>query len=290
LKLLVKFNLLFIVLFGAGVGTTALISHRFLRSNARDEVIRQAQLMMETATSTRTYTSDQIKPLLEDRSRNSKFQPQVVPAFAAINTFNYLRKHYPEYSYREATLNPTNLADRAVDWEADIINYFRTHPDERLIIGERDTPTGRSLYLGTPMRAASSCLECHSTPQAAPASMIAAYGPEHGFGWKINSVIAAQIVSVPMVVPAQIADKAFGALLAALAASTLLTLVIVDVALYFMVIRPVGQLDHMADRISKGELEVPELPVKGADEIAHLTGSFNRMYLSLIKAIRMLDE
>jgi HAMP domain-containing protein len=291
LKLLVKFNLLLIVLFGAGVGTTALISRGFLRRNARDEVVKQAELMMETSTSTRRYTSEQIKPLLEPQQQQSgKFLPQTVPAFAAINTFNYLRKNYPEYSYREPALNPTNLADRAVDWEADVINYFRNHPDEKLLIGERDTPTGRALYLGTPLRAAYSCLQCHSTPQAAPASMIASYGSEHGFGWKENEIVASQIVSVPMIVPEQIADRAFGALVAALAATSLLTLIIIDAALFFTVIRPVGHLARMADRISKGELDVPELPVKGADEISQLTASFNRMYLSLVKAIRLLED
>jgi protein-histidine pros-kinase len=289
LKLLVKFNLLFIVLFGAGVGITALISHNFLRRNARAEVVKQAELMMETATATRTYTSQQIKPLLSEQ-HSDKFQPQTVPAFAAVNTFNYLRKNYPEYSYREPALNPTNPADRAVDWEADIINYFRNHADEKLLIGERDTPTGRSLYLSTPIKAAYSCLECHSTPQAAPAPMLASYGPDHGFGWKENEIVASQIVSVPMIVPEQIADQAFGTLVAALAATSLLTLAIIDAALFFLVIRPVGHLANMADRISKGELDVPELPVKGSDEISHLTASFNRMFLSLVKAIRMLED
>jgi len=291
LKLLVKFNVLFVILFGAGVGITALISRSFLRTNAREEVLRQAQLMMETATSTRSYTSQQIKPIFQAfQDKTPKFLPQTVPAFAAVNTFGYLRKNYPEYSYREPTLNPTNPADRAVDWEADVINYFRNHPDEQILIGERSTPTGRSLYLGKPLKVASSCLECHSTPAAAPAAMIASYGPDHGFGWKQNEVVAAQVVSVPMIVPEQIADRAFGTLLTALAATTLLTLVIIDVALYFMVIRPVGTLAEMADRISKGELDVPELAVKGRDEIAELTGSFNRMYLSLVKAIRMLED
>jgi protein-histidine pros-kinase len=291
LKLLVKFNLLFIVLFGAGVGITALISHSFLRRNAREEVLKQAELMMETATATRTYTTQQIKPLLESSEAHAaKFLPQTVPAFAAVSTFDYLRKNYPEYSYREATLNPTNLKDRAVDWEADVINYFRNHPDEKTLIGERDTVTGRALYLATPMKAGYSCLQCHSTADAAPATMIAKYGRDNGFGWKQNEVVASQIVSVPMIVPEQIADQAFGTLLAALAATSLLTLIIIDAALYFMVIRPVGQLAHMADRISKGELDVPELPVKGSDEISALTGSFNRMYLSLIKAIRMLED
>jgi protein-histidine pros-kinase len=52
----------------------------------------------------------------------------------------------------------------------------------------------------------------------------------------------------------------------------------------------VTRLSRTADRISNGDLNVPEIPAKGSDEIADLARSFNRMYLSLVKAIRMLES
>ena len=36
-----------------------------------------------------------------------------------------VRADHPDYTYKEAALNPTNPADRALDWEADFINNFR---------------------------------------------------------------------------------------------------------------------------------------------------------------------
>jgi protein-histidine pros-kinase len=57
----------------------------------------------------------------------------------------------------------------------------------------------------------------------------------------------------------------------------------------FLVIRPVRQLSGMADRISTGDMSLPEIPVHGRDEIAGLTASFNRMFVSLQKAFRLLD-
>jgi protein-histidine pros-kinase len=56
------------------------------------------------------------------------------------------------------------------------------------------------------------------------------------------------------------------------------------------VIRPVRRFSVMADEISKGNLDLPELPASGKDEISILAGSFNRMYRSLSKAIKMLDR
>jgi len=289
-KLLVKFNLIFIALFGGGLLAISHLAYQFLMNNARDQVVQQAALMMESAKSTRDYTSEELKPLLQkDPDSETTFLPQTVPAYSATVTFERLRKTYPQYEYKEASLNPTNLRDHAADWEADIIEDFRNHPEEREIMNERDTPTGRSIYLAHPIVAMPACLECHSTPDMAPKAMINTYGPDHGFGWKPNEVIAAQIVSVPMALPVQIADRAFRKLIIYLISIFIITILVIDTALYFIVIRPVSQLSAMADRISKGDLDLPELPVRGRDEISAVTASFNRMYVSLRKAFRMLN-
>jgi nitrate/nitrite-specific signal transduction histidine kinase len=70
----------------------------------------------------------------------------------------------------------------------------------------------------------------------------------------------------------------------------LITIITIDSLLYFIVIRPVRRLSNYAERISKGETDLPELPVGGKDEIAEVTGSFNRMYRSLAKALRLLES
>jgi hypothetical protein len=49
-------------------------------------------------------------------------------------------------------------------------------------VGERDTPMGKSLYLARPIRNEAQCSTCHSTPSAAPRTLIARYGNDNGFG------------------------------------------------------------------------------------------------------------
>ena len=290
MRLLTKFNLVLLVLFGISGFVIAHLAYQFLMRNAGAQVLQQAELMMASAKSTRDYTSEQVKPLLlKNPEHETTFQPQTVPAFAATSVFNSIRKSYPDYSYREATLNPTNLIDRAEDWEADIIRYFADHPNEKKVVGERETPTGRYLYLAKPMVAQQSCLECHSTPDVAPAAMIKTYGAQNGFGWKLDQVIAAQIVSVPMSVPIQVADAAYRNLILFLVITFLLTIAALDTALYFIVIRPLHRVSEAADRISKGDTDQPELQVVGRDEIADVTASFNRMHVSLTKALKMLE-
>lgn len=291
MSLLAKFNLAFIVVFGCGLAISGYLSYRFLRGDARNQVLRQASLMMETAQSARSYTNQQLKPLLEPEQRaRNVFIPQTVPAYAATESFLYLRKTYPAYTYKEATLNPTNLRDRAVDWETDVINIFRNHHDRKELVGERDTPDGRSLYLARPIRAPQACLECHSKPARAPRPLIKTYGTANGFGWEPDEIVGAQIVSVPMSLPLGMADREFRTVMLYLGLVGLGTLIILDVALVSIVIRPVARLSRAADEISKGNLDVPALPVSGKDEIAQLAGAFNRMYLSLKKAIQLLEN
>jgi HAMP domain-containing protein len=291
MRLLVKLNLIFILVFGLGIAASAYLARNFLLESAREQVLQQARLMMGSALAMRSYTSKQVGPLLQAHQKEiNTFLAQTVPAYAATEAFNYLRTDYPDYTYKEATLNPTNLRDRAVDWEADVIQVFRNHPDQTEFSGERDTPTGRSMFLAKPIVAVEPCLECHSTPREAPLTMIKVYGKNNGFDWKMGDAVGAQIISVPMSVPLGIADRAFRTLIVSLGGIALATMFLIDLAIILMVIRPVSRLSKAADEISKGNLNVPEIPAKGSDEIAQLAQSFNRMYLSLVKAIHMLES
>jgi protein-histidine pros-kinase len=290
LKLLAKFNILLIVIFSLGLGLIALNSHSFLQKEAREQVLSEAQLMSASATATRNYTEQDVSPLLEKTAEHaSNFLPETIPFFAATATFAEVRKSWPDYTYKEAALNPTNPRDRAVEWEADLIQYFRNSPAQTEFSGERDTPTGRSFYLAHPIRVEAGCLECHSRPAVAPRAMIKHYGSQNGFGWNPNEIVGAQIISVPTSIPDQLAARGLRSLMINLAGIFLLSIVLIDIGLFFVVIRPLRRISNSADRISTGEIDLDLLPVRGKDELASVTQSFNRMHTSLKKAMELLQ-
>jgi HAMP domain-containing protein len=291
MKLLAKFNLILVVIFGAAGLLIAQFAYSFLIRNARREVLAQAELMVAGTRAVRDYTADDLSPLLQQNPRHKvRFLAETIPFFAATTTFNMVRKSYPEYSYKEATLNPTNLEDRASDWEADVIRELRDHPEQQQVVGERDTPSGQALYLAHPIKVDPPCLECHSVPSAAPHAMLTVYGSANGFGWKPNEIVGAQIISVPMSVPVAIANQAFRSLVVALLLTLLLAILALDAGVYWLVIRPLRVVSDSGDRISKGDKNVPPLVVSGKDEIASVIASFNRMRVSLTKALAMLEE
>ena len=118
-----KFNLVLLLVFALGLGISGTVSYELLHRNARDEVLRNAGVMMEASLSMRSYTVVQVRPNLA--ADPDKFLPQSVPAFGATEIMTLLRKKYPDYAYKEAALNPTNPGNRAVEWETDIVNSFR---------------------------------------------------------------------------------------------------------------------------------------------------------------------
>jgi protein-histidine pros-kinase len=246
--------------------------------------------MMEAALAIRGYTVSQIRPHLEMQLMRV-FLPQSVPAYAATETINELRKKHPDYSYKEATLNPTNPRNRATDWESDLVQTFRNNPDRKEIMGERDTPTGRSLYIARPIQVKNpACLACHSVPSAAPKSMIKLYGEANGFGWKHNEIVGAQVVSVPMSLPIENANRAFQTFMTLLAAVFAAVFIVLNLMLSWMIVRPIHRMSRAADRVSTGDFEIEEFSERGKDEIAVLGASFNRMRRSLQKAMQMIES
>jgi protein-histidine pros-kinase len=217
------------------------------------------------------------------------FPPQSVPSYAATQNFLRLRERHPDYTYKEATLNPTNPRDRPADWEADIIQRFRNNPSTQEVIGQRETPMGKSLYLARPIRNEAACLACHSTPAAAPRTLIVKYGSNNGFGWQINEIVGAHVVSVPFATASANAERAFRAFMISLAAVFSAVFLVVNVLLYLLVVRPVRQIARVADRLSMGDMTAEDFPLRGAKEIVSVTRSFNRMRKSLDKALRMIE-
>jgi protein-histidine pros-kinase len=290
MKLLAKLNIILICVFILAMVPTAMVSRQLLDRNAEAQVIQNARIMMETAMAMRGYTVQQVKPLLAEQMEHT-FLPQTVPAYSATEIFNKLREGHPEYTYKEATLNPTNPRNRAVDWETDLVNEFRRNETRREIVGERDTPLGRSLYLSHPIKVSNeACLSCHTTPEQAPQPMLAAYPGGGGFGWKMDEIIGAQIVQVPMSTPIAMADDAFRKLLLTLVAVFVFILVAVNILMQIVVIGPIKKLSALAERVSHGETDAGDVVLRGNDEVAVLGESFNRMRISLAKAMNMLEE
>jgi len=285
-----RFNIILAACYVVGLCLSLWPFYQLSSREAIEQLQSQIDVLRAGALSVRKYTSDEIRPLLDDQSA-IQFLPQTIPSFSAQTVFRNLRNMYPQYSYKEAALNPTNPTDLAKDWEKEIIEKLSANPQIDKDISIRTTEAGPQYTVTYPMLIKDAgCLSCHSTPDKAPASMVALYGPKNGFGWKLNETIVAQIISIPM---SATDARVWRNLLFFVGIATLIFLVLLillNILLNRYVISPVNRMAKIAEAYSMGETSIPEFEYAGSDEVASLSRSFNRMRRSLDLAMKYLDK
>ncbi len=290
LRLKQKFTVLLLIILILGVSVSGFALSFVLRQNAEREVAETALILMETMSSVRNYTSNQINPVLTDKLVTT-FLPQTVPAYSAREIFENLRnkRKYRDFFYKEATLNPTNLRDKADPFEAKIVESFRNQQQSELS-GFRSLPSGDVFYFARPLAVTEqSCLVCHSTPDVAPPSMIERYGTAHGFGWKLNEIIGAQVISVPADRIIHKAHKSSVVIIGIVSIIFIAVIVLVNIFLNRQVILPLKRITRVAEEVSTGHMEVDFEQVSN-DEIGNLARAFKRMKLSLEMAMKRIQK
>jgi HAMP domain-containing protein len=293
LRLSKRFNILLLAIFIGAVLVSGITFSTILTRNAEAQVTTKASLLLQTMLAVRKYTVEQITPELKSRlETETNFLPQTIPAYSAREVMENLRTQpeYKDFFYKEATLNPTNLRDKADAFESNLVEQFRSDSSLKEQTGYRSSAAGDLYYIARPIVISQeSCLRCHSTPEAAPASQIATYGSANGFGWELNSIVGAQVMSVPASGVIGSARQASILFVGIVAAAFALVILIINLLLGRVVIRPLNRMATVANEVSMGNMEA-EFNQSSNDEIGKLAAAFNRMKTSLLMAMDMLKQ
>ena len=279
------------LVFIGGIAVSGVGLATILNRNAQNEISSKALIFMEMMNSVRDYTNNQVRPELADKLE-SKFLPQSIPTYTVREVFEQFRadEAYREFLYKDATLNPTNLRDRADSFENAIVERFRKEKNLKELRGFRSSPDGQVFYIARPLAVSeSSCLECHSIPDAAPKSMIERYGTIHGFGWKLNEIVSAQMIYVPASKVIQNARQSFVSLMGVVVVIFAAAIFIVNRWLNRYVVRPLNQMSQVAEAASRGEMDA-EFEQMSNDEVGRLAEAFTRMKMSLVMAMQRLEQ
>ncbi|MEL6807545.1 MAG: DUF3365 domain-containing protein [Pseudomonadota bacterium] len=285
-----KYNLVLLLACLLGLAGAAGISYTIVQRFAIEEIKHSINIVHANANAVRFHTVNSVTPLLSE-DNDILFLPETVASFAAQSVFARMQKDFPEYSYKEAALNPTNPADLANPLEASMIEDFRADASLTEISTVVENENGRFLTMAYPITITQEgCLRCHSTPEAAPPAMVDLYGSVNGFGWELGETVGAQIISAPMSLVEQRTWETGVVLIAGLSTVFLFVFALTNLMLGRIVLKPVRQMSTLAEKVSMGDFSVPEYQKPGKDEISSLTTSFNRMRRSLEQAMRMIDD
>lgn len=291
-KLRKKFTAILLAILILGLSLLALTMGLILKIATENQIASQALILMETMNSVRDYTNSQVRPELLERSQR-EFLPETLPTYSAREIFESLRKNKPEYRdffYKAATLNPTNLRDRADKFETAIVERFISDPDLKEISDFRNVPGGQLFFIARPIQIKKeSCLQCHSIPENAPPSVVERYGTTNGYGWQLNEIVGAQVISVPSQKVFAQSRQLFFVIMAIVSGILASVILLVNYLLNQNVIRPLKRISRVAEEVSVGNMEV-DFEELGQDEIGNLAEAFRRMKLSLAMAMNRLNK
>jgi hypothetical protein len=202
--------------------------------------------MLASANAVADYTEMHIMPELAELPSREFFR-EMVPFFASQTVFRSVSGDVQFYTFRNPTLNPTNLDDRPEPFDIEVTRRFRDNSALNEVTGVRDTGDQKLFFLARPIRVAPACLTCHSTPERAPAGMVAKYGPNNGFGWVLGDTVGIQMLTVPLTQPLRGMTRLVAILAAGLLAVFAIAYLALSAALDAMVARPLADLARAAD-------------------------------------------
>lgn len=299
INLSTRFTLILSGVFLAGIALGGMVYWRALQNRAQEEIATQGLLLIETMNAVRGYTTQNVRPLLADQlAASPEFISETVPAYSARTVFQNFRDQldFSTYLYKEAALSPTNPLDAADEFETELLTKLST--DETQLSGFRDLNGERLFYIARPLKIGSdSCLQCHSTPEQAPASLIATYGDKGGFGWELGQVIAVQVIYVPAEEVFSAALSNFTMVMGVFMLTFALVVLMINFLLKRYVIQPVYVLSGLADKISADENFSTELEsmalqsiTKRPDELGSLAQVFKKMATDVYERTGMLKS
>lgn len=212
-----------------------------------------------------------------NRAEDGAFRTKHLVCVVAAKSISMLFTSETDYSIRFTNDTPRQ-ADNAPDaFEQEALAAFNADPDRKAFWRVVDAGDGTRVFRYTePLYVTESCLECHGDP----VGELDQYGyPKEGM--QVGQVGGAMSITEPMgIYAAGIQDSMMQQ-----AIMVLFMMVAAFIGLYFvtsqLVLQPIDELRSAAGAVGKGDfnytLTVPDPGERPRDELAELTGEFDRM-------------
>ena len=212
-----------------------------------------------------------------NRAEDGTFRTKHLVCVVAAKSISMLFTTETDYSIRFTNDTPRQAANAPDEFEQEALAAFNADPERKAFWRVVDAGDGTRVFRYTePLYVTESCLECHGDP----VGELDQYGyPNEGM--QVGQVGGAMSITEPMdIYAAGIQDSMMQQ-----AIMVLFMMVAAFIGLYFvtsrLVLRPIDELRSAAGAVGKGDfnytLTVPDPGERPRDELAELTGEFDRM-------------
>ena len=212
-----------------------------------------------------------------NRAEDGTFRTKHLVCVVAAKSISMLFTTETDYSIRFTNDTPRQAANAPDEFEQEALAAFNADPERKAFWRVVDAGDGTRVFRYTePLYVTESCLECHGDP----VGELDQYGyPKEGM--QVGQVGGAMSITEPMdIYAAGIQDSMMQQ-----AIMVLFMMVAAFIGLYFvtsrLVLRPIDELRSAAGAVGKGDfnytLTMPDPGERPRDELAELTGEFDRM-------------
>lgn len=212
-----------------------------------------------------------------NRAEDGAFRTKHLVCVVEAKSISMLFTSETDYSIRFTNDTPRQAANAPDAFEQEALAAFNADPDRKAFWRVVDAGDGTRVFRYTePLYVTESCLECHGDP----VGELDQYGyPKEGM--QVGQVGGAMSITEPMgIYAAGIQDSMMQQ-----AIMVLFMMVAAFIGLYFvtsqLVLQPIDELRSAAGAVGKGDfnytLTVPDPGERPRDELAELTGEFDRM-------------
>lgn len=203
-----RFFFLLLIIYIVSIPVISSVSYLILKQGAVKDAYNMARLYLTTYASTRYYVGAEMIPALEKEWHRRFVLVGISRYYVAGRILRTIMQEFPGYIFKDASLNPRNLENKADEFETGIINEFRQIKAKEEWIG-MVTKRGHQYYVlarpGEPLE--KSCLYCHGDPAFAPKIIKERYGPTAGFNMKAGELTDALIAYIPIDLPLTLARR-----------------------------------------------------------------------------------
>ena len=249
-------------------------------SNIEDLAKQQLSLALHFDLAIREYVAEKVRPLMFNLISKEAFIPETMStSFVARNIFEKVRENFPDYIIKFSSGNPRNPANQAGPEELNMIKYFNDNPLDEVWTGEINIGGKPYLAQFSAMRMEKPCLRCHGDPANAPYELIERYGPDASFYLPLGEVVGLDTIAIPSdkvnqrLWQEKVRNIGFlGILILLLCASLVFIFKFIITDRLSIITHHFLHTEKQGDDAMIGAIET-----KGRDEIAILTGSFNKL-------------
>jgi len=277
-----------LIIFLAGAGSIFVINWQ-MKMHAREEAREKAMMMLDRNLAIHTYFSHQLKPTLfkkmEPLVGDDYFDPVWMSSTYAVRGMDQYYRSIAaiDYYYKECAVNARSPENEADEFERAFIEKLNGTSGLKEFAGVRvinEKPFFVVLRRGETME--QSCLRCHSTPEAAPADMVAQYGPDRSFDRSVGEVVSAISIRIPLDIAYGKVNRLIMHLSVLFGAALLIVFALAAYLSKRWVFDPLNTVRLNAMEISKDpELLGDQIALPSSYELSELTKAFNTMSLQL---------